>query len=63
MPKNSPAFDFPQDLRDAQVALHETPAGYEEYAKRLPWSAEPMPGWEGDKQLHASGHGDHRYGR
>ncbi|MFF1916154.1 hypothetical protein ACFVYE_32125 [Streptomyces sp. NPDC058239] len=54
MPKNSSAFDFPQDLLDAQIALHETRAAYEEYAKTLPWSAEPMPGWESDKQLHSN---------
>lgn len=54
MSKNSSAFDFPQDLRDAQAALHEARAGYEEYAKTLPWSAEPMPGWESDKQLHSN---------
>ncbi|MEU9061758.1 hypothetical protein AB0D13_23565 [Streptomyces sp. NPDC048430] len=53
MPKSALAFDFPQDLRDAQVALHETRAAYDEYARTLPWSAEPMPGWEGVKQLHA----------
>lgn len=52
MPKNA-AFDFPQDLLDAQVALLETRTRYEEYAKTLPWSAEPLPGWEGDKQLHS----------
>lgn len=54
MPKTAPAFDFPQDLRDAQEALHRTRAECEEYARTLPWSAEPMPGWEGDKQLHTS---------
>ncbi|MGW1405386.1 hypothetical protein [Streptomyces sp. NPDC002403] len=54
MPKNSPAFDFPQDLLDAQAALGRTRAEYEEYARSLPWSAELMPGWEGDKQLHSS---------
>ncbi|MGW2844394.1 hypothetical protein [Streptomyces sp. NPDC001274] len=54
MPKNSPAFAFPQDLRDAQFALHQARAAYEEYAAGLPWSAEAMPGWEGDKQLHSS---------
>ncbi|WP_331764769.1 hypothetical protein [Streptomyces sp. NBC_01238] len=54
MPKNSSAFGFPQDLRDAQIALHQTRAAYEEYAKTLPWSAVPMPGWESDKQLHSS---------
>ncbi|GGT73423.1 hypothetical protein GCM10010207_83890 [Streptomyces atratus] len=53
-PENSPAFDSPHDLRDAQLALHQTRAAYEEYAKTLPWSAEPMPGWEGDKRLHSS---------
>ncbi|MER5618753.1 hypothetical protein [Streptomyces sp. NPDC002215] len=51
MPKT---FPFPQDLRDAQVALHEARAASEEYAKTLPWSAEPMPGWESDKQLHSN---------
>ncbi|MER5503043.1 MULTISPECIES: hypothetical protein [unclassified Streptomyces] len=51
MPK---AFPFPQDLRDAQIALHETRAACEEYAETLPWSAEPMPGWESDKQLHST---------
>ncbi|WP_331746781.1 hypothetical protein [Streptomyces sp. NBC_00842] len=52
MPKND-AFDFPQDLLDAQLALHETCAAYEQYAATLPWSAEPMAGWEGEKQLHS----------
>ncbi|WP_331756320.1 hypothetical protein OHA04_45445 (plasmid) [Streptomyces sp. NBC_01590] len=51
MPKT---FPFPQDLLDAQAALRETRAAYEEYAKTLPWSAEPMPGWESDKQLHSN---------
>ncbi|MFB6878377.1 hypothetical protein [Streptomyces sp. NPDC056323] len=46
-------YDFPQDLSAAQIALHETRAAYERYAKDLPWSAEPMPGWEGEKQLHS----------
>lgn len=46
-------YDFPQDLRDAQLALHQTQSEYEQYARALPWSAEPMPGWEGDKQLHS----------
>lgn len=52
MSKND-AFPFPQDLLDAQVALHRTRAAYEDYARTLPWSAEPMPGWESDKQLHS----------
>ncbi|MFF3177910.1 hypothetical protein ACFVQ0_35425 [Streptomyces sp. NPDC057900] len=48
-----PAYDFPQDLRDAQLALHRTRAAMEQYARTLPWSAEPMPGWEADKQLYS----------
>ncbi|MEV7060943.1 hypothetical protein AB0N95_36530 [Streptomyces microflavus] len=44
---------FPQDLRDAQLNLHRTRAAYEEYARALPWSAEPLPGWEAEKQLHS----------
>lgn len=47
-------YDFPQDLRDAQLALHQTRAAYEQYARTLPWSAEPMTGWESDKQLHSA---------
>ncbi|MDX3434266.1 hypothetical protein PV664_36070 [Streptomyces sp. ME01-18a] len=53
MPTTAPSFPFPQDLRDAQVALHRTRAACEEYARTLPWSAEPMPGWETDKKLHS----------
>ncbi|MFB7310953.1 hypothetical protein [Streptomyces sp. NPDC056192] len=49
-----PTYDFPQDLRDAQLALHETRARYEQYARTLPWSAEPMPGWESEKQPYTS---------
>ncbi|MCX5345827.1 hypothetical protein [Streptomyces atratus] len=37
-----------------QLALHQTRAAYEQYATTLPWSAEPMPGWESDKQLHSN---------
>ncbi|WP_327350103.1 hypothetical protein OG772_36065 [Streptomyces sp. NBC_01321] len=48
-----PTYDFPQDLGDAQLALHQTRTAYEQYATTLPWSAVPMPGWEGEKQLHS----------
>ncbi|MER5277756.1 hypothetical protein ABT025_18635 [Streptomyces sp. NPDC002809] len=51
MPKTYP---FPQDLLDAQASLAETRAASEEYAKTLPWSAVPMPGWEANKQLHSN---------
>lgn len=36
------------------LALDRTHVAYEQYAKALPWSAEPTPGWEADKQLHSS---------
>lgn len=48
-----PTYDFPQDLRDAQIALHQTRAELERFASTLPWSAEPMPGWQSEKQLHS----------
>ncbi|MEU8672648.1 hypothetical protein AB0C71_37790 [Streptomyces anulatus] len=55
MPKNNETvFDFPSDLLDAQAALHRARHASEEYARTLPWSAEPMTGWEADKQLHSS---------
>ncbi|MFB6990270.1 hypothetical protein [Streptomyces sp. NPDC056304] len=49
-----PKYHFPEDLRAAQLALHQTRATSEQYATTLPWSAEPMSGWESDKQLHST---------
>ncbi|MFE5852388.1 hypothetical protein ACFQ61_04095 [Streptomyces sp. NPDC056500] len=46
-------YDFPHDLRDAQLQLHRTRAAYAALCRELPWSVEPAPGWEGDKQLHS----------
>ncbi|GAA2267617.1 hypothetical protein GCM10010232_69990 [Streptomyces amakusaensis] len=46
-------FDFPTDLRDAQTRLHQTWSAYADLCRTLPWSVEPAPGWEGDKQLHS----------
>ncbi|MEU2072296.1 hypothetical protein [Streptomyces anulatus] len=46
-------FGFPEDLRAAQSALHRTQSEFERYARTLPWSAEPMPAGEADKQLHS----------
>ncbi len=46
-------FAFPDDLRAAQSALHRTQSEFEQYARTLPWSAEPMPAREADKQLHS----------
>ncbi|MFC8231041.1 hypothetical protein [Streptomyces sp. NPDC057287] len=47
------AFDFPQDLLDAQAAVDAVRAEHDRFAQLLPWSAEPMPGWKSDKQLHS----------
>ncbi|MFJ8982560.1 hypothetical protein [Streptomyces sp. NPDC102282] len=44
-----PAFDFPQDLLDAQAALDEVQAEHDQFAQLLPWSAEPMPGSKSKK--------------
>ncbi|MCM2393904.1 hypothetical protein [Streptomyces albipurpureus] len=46
-------FAFPRDLRDAQLRLHQERAAYTALCRELPWSVEPAPGWEGDKQLHS----------
>ncbi|WP_103509035.1 hypothetical protein [Streptomyces sp. SM13] len=46
-------YDFPQDLLDSLIALHRTRSEYEQCVRTLPWSAEPMPGWQADKQLHS----------
>ncbi|EHM30429.1 hypothetical protein SPW_1178 [Streptomyces sp. W007] len=46
-------YAFPEDLRAAQSALHRTQSEFEQYARTLPWSAEPMPAREADKQLHS----------
>ena len=51
MPKT---YAFPQDLLDAQAALAETWAACDAYARTLPWSAEPLPGWEAEKQPYTS---------
>jgi hypothetical protein len=47
-------YAFPEDLREAQLALHQTRAAYEQYAAGLPWSAEPMPGWDSERQPYTS---------
>ncbi|MFD4117541.1 hypothetical protein ACFWSJ_29350 [Streptomyces niveus] len=43
-------YDFPDDLRDAQLRLHQASAAYRALCRTLPWSVEPEPGWESDKQ-------------
>ncbi|MEU6059218.1 hypothetical protein [Streptomyces sp. NPDC047097] len=43
----------PDATRSCNGPCHQTRAAYEEYARTLPWSAEPLPGWEAEKQLHS----------
>ncbi|MFE6031243.1 hypothetical protein [Streptomyces niveus] len=43
-------YDFPQDLRDAQLRLHQASAAYRALCRTLPSSVEPVPGWAGEKQ-------------
>ncbi|MFE1230289.1 hypothetical protein [Streptomyces sp. NPDC058745] len=43
---------FPEDLLDAQRALHRARAEYEALCRALPWSVEPMDGWPGDTHPH-----------
>ncbi|MFD6275142.1 hypothetical protein ACFWFI_06155 [Streptomyces sp. NPDC060209] len=46
-----PTYDFPQDLRDAQIALHRTRTTLERCAAGLPWAADPMAGRQAERQL------------
>ncbi|MEU4499238.1 hypothetical protein AB0F96_38775 [Streptomyces sp. NPDC023998] len=46
-------YDFPRDLRDAQLCLHHVRAEYSALCRTLPWSVEPAEGWSGDKQLYS----------
>jgi hypothetical protein len=39
--------EFPEDLRAAQVRLHQATAELAALCRTLPWSMEPMPGWPG----------------
>ncbi|MEU2856708.1 hypothetical protein [Streptomyces syringium] len=43
MAKND--FNFPTDLREAQVQLHQAHADLSAMLADLPWSVEPMKGW------------------
>lgn len=52
MVRSVTAFDFPPDLIDAQTRLHQAFADWAALAATLPWSVEPMPGWEGETHPH-----------
>ncbi|MGW0778975.1 hypothetical protein ACWD01_36475 [Streptomyces sp. NPDC002835] len=43
---------FPEDLRAAQVRLHQATAELAALCRTLPWSVEPMPGWPGTEHPH-----------
>ncbi len=44
-------YDFPDDLRAAQLELHRAQAEYRALCRRLPWSVTPEPGWTSEKQM------------
>jgi hypothetical protein len=44
--------EFPEDLRAAQVRLHQATAELAALCRTLPWSVEPMPGWPGTEHPH-----------
>lgn len=41
-------YDFPSDLRAGQEELHQVRAELSALLKRLPWSVEPLDGFEDD---------------
>ncbi|MEU5300760.1 hypothetical protein ACH4YO_17555 [Streptomyces noursei] len=43
-------YDFPQDLREAQLELHQVQSALADLYKRLPWSVAPLPGWTHTKE-------------
>ncbi|MCK7623273.1 hypothetical protein MUU72_09210 [Streptomyces sp. RS10V-4] len=43
-------YDFPQDLREAQLELHRVRSALAALYQRLPWSVEPQPGWTHTKE-------------
>ncbi|MET7760142.1 hypothetical protein ABZT27_36455 [Streptomyces sp. NPDC005389] len=48
----APKLLFPADLRDLQARLHRARAEYQALCRTLPWSVEPMPGWESVQHPH-----------
>ncbi|NUK02596.1 hypothetical protein HRW23_20735 [Streptomyces lunaelactis] len=44
-------YDFPDDLRTAQLDLHRTRAEYAALCRTLPWSVTPEPGWTSEKHV------------
>ncbi|MFK4687772.1 hypothetical protein [Streptomyces pristinaespiralis] len=44
--------EFPEDLRAAQVRLHQATSELAALCRTLPWSVEPMPGRSGTEHPH-----------
>lgn len=44
--------DFPDDLRAAQIRLHQATSELAALCRTLPWSVEPMAGWPGTEHPH-----------
>ncbi|MFJ6947951.1 hypothetical protein ACISU4_25440 [Streptomyces wuyuanensis] len=47
-------YDFPDDLRDAQLRLHQARSAYRALCRDLPWSVEPAEGWTGEEGHYSS---------
>lgn len=47
-------YDFPDDLRDAQLRLHQARSAYRALCRELPWSVEPAGGWTGEEGHYSS---------
>ncbi|MHC5703111.1 hypothetical protein HHX38_00510 [Streptomyces sp. PKU-MA01144] len=47
--------DFPDELRDAQLRLHQARSAYRALCRELPWSVESAEGWTGEEG-HYSGY-------
>ncbi|TXS50133.1 hypothetical protein [Streptomyces sp. t39] len=45
-------YTFPDDLTAAQTRLHQATAELAALCRSLPWSVEPMDGWEGETHPH-----------
>ncbi|AWK10436.1 hypothetical protein DDQ41_17760 [Streptomyces spongiicola] len=45
--------DFPDELRDAQLRLHQTRSVHRALCRELPWPVEPAQGWTGEEGHHS----------
>ncbi|TLQ44519.1 hypothetical protein [Streptomyces marianii] len=47
-------YDFPDELRDAQLRLHRARSAYRALCRELPWSVVPAEGWTGEEGHYSS---------